>query len=53
MQNVLYGMTRQMLADMNVEFEYQIRGKLKDWLVSGAPTSVPAPVRSQPLIPPA
>jgi hypothetical protein len=49
----LYDMTRQMMDDMNVEFEYQIRRSLRDYLQSvspGAPT--PAPVQTQDLAPP-
>ncbi|MBV1837218.1 hypothetical protein KUA11_08350 [Acetobacter estunensis] len=36
----LYELTRQMMQDMNVELEYQIRNNLKDWLVDagGRPT---------------
>ena len=40
-------MTRAMMDDMNVEFEYQVRRSLKDWLATT--TAVPAPVESQPL----
>lgn len=37
----LYDLTRQMMQDMNVELEYQVRRSLRDWLVdaSGAPAS--------------
>ena len=37
----LYELTRQMMQDMNVEVEYQVRRSLRDWLVdaSGAPAS--------------
>ncbi|NHN91246.1 YajG family lipoprotein [Acetobacter sicerae] len=37
----LYEITRQMMQDMNVELEFQIRNKLKDWLVDagGMPTA--------------
>ena len=48
----LYQLTKQMLDDMNVEFEYQIRRSLKDWLLSSNPTASPAPVQQQPLPPP-
>jgi hypothetical protein len=44
---VLYDMTRAMMADMNVEFEYQIRLNLKDWLTTA--TAAPAPVEQAPL----
>jgi hypothetical protein len=43
----LYGITRQMMDDMNVELEFQIRRTLKAWLVTAG--SVPGPVISQPL----
>ena len=43
----LYDMTKAMMKAMNVEFEYQIRNRLHDWLVSGKAT-VP-PVQQQPL----
>jgi hypothetical protein len=46
----LYQLTKQMMNDMNVEFEYQLRRTLGNWMVSG--TSVPAPVVAQPLAPP-
>ncbi|NHN89092.1 hypothetical protein GOB81_10670 [Acetobacter sp. LMG 1627] len=37
----LYELTRQMMQDMNVELEFQIRHNLKDWLVDagGMPTA--------------
>ena len=37
----LYEITRQMMQDMNVELEFQIRNRLKDWLVDagGMPTA--------------
>jgi hypothetical protein len=38
---VLYDMTKSMMADMNVEFEFQIRHNLKDWLTSGAAPDTP------------
>ncbi len=52
MQNVLYTMTSQMLQDMNVEFEFQVRSRLADWLLAGPPTAAPAPVQATPLPPP-
>ena len=44
---------RQMMADMNVEFEFQVRQSLKDYLQTTA-TAAPAgvPVEAQPLPPP-
>jgi hypothetical protein len=45
----LYAMTKTMLADMNVEFEYQIRQNLKNWLTNA--TAPDAPVQQAPLDP--
>jgi hypothetical protein len=47
----LYDLTKQMMADMNVEFEYQLRHSLHDWLQEGSESgpAVPAPVLQQPL----
>ena len=50
---ILYDFTTQMMKDMNVEFEFQVRRSLKDWLqqtASGAP--LPPPVQSQDLATP-
>jgi hypothetical protein len=44
---VLYDMTKSMMSDMNVEFEYQIRKNLKNWLTSD--TAPPTPVEQAPL----
>ncbi len=49
LRNNLYDMTRQMMDDMNVELEYQIRRSMRSWLVSN--TAVPAPVIAVPLAP--
>ena len=43
----LYGLTRQMTDDMNVELEYQVKHSLGAFLV--APGSAPAAVTAQPL----
>jgi hypothetical protein len=48
---VLYDMTKAMMSDMNVEFEYQIRKNLKTWLTSD--TAPPTPVEQTPLDQPA
>ena len=51
LRSALYDLTKQMMSDMNVEFEFQIRHSLHDWL-QDAPDSgpaVPAPVTAQPL----
>jgi hypothetical protein len=48
--STLYDMTKDMMDAMNVEFEYQVRRSLRDWLVpEGAPQT---PVQQQPLIKP-
>ena len=47
---VLYDFTLQMMRDMNVEFEFQVRRSLKDWLQQTAPDApLPPPVQSQDL----
>lgn len=43
----LYDMTKAMMQAMNVEFEYQVRNRLHDWLASG--TAAVPPVQAQPL----
>ena len=45
---VLYQFTRQMLDDMNVEFEFQVKKSLGEWLQTTAGTApTPAPIQSQ------
>ena len=44
---VLYDMTKGMMNDMNIEFEYQIRHSLKNWLTTDAAPA--APVEQAPL----
>jgi len=51
LRSVLYDMTKQMMSDMNVELEYQIRHSMANWLVAGSDT--PAPVTAAPLEAPA
>jgi hypothetical protein len=46
-RSVLYDMTKAMMNDMNIEFEYQIRHHLKAWLTDG--TAPAAPVEQAPL----
>lgn len=43
----LYAFTKAMMKDMNVEFEYQVRRNLKDWLASSAAPDTP--VQQDPL----
>ncbi len=45
----LYQFTREMLDQMNIEFEYQVRHSLANWLLPDA--AVPAPVQATPLPP--
>jgi hypothetical protein len=45
--SVLYDMTKNMMNDMNIEFEYQIRHNLRDWLTNGAAPD--RPVEQAPL----
>jgi hypothetical protein len=46
----LYTLTRQLMQQMNVEFEYQVRRSLSDWLL---PTAAPAVPQQEPVPPPA
>jgi hypothetical protein len=49
LQPALYDFTREMLDQMNIEFEYQVRRSLANWLLpSGA---APSPVQATPLPP--
>jgi hypothetical protein len=49
----LYDLIKQMMSDMNVEVEYQIRRSLHDYLLTGAPAAPgPGPVQQQDLAPP-
>lgn len=47
LRRTLYDMTKSMMSDMNVEFEYQIRQNLKPWLTSA--TAPDTPVQQTPL----
>jgi hypothetical protein len=50
---VLYDFVSQMMSDMNVEFEYQVRRSLKEYLQDTAAVApLPPPVQSQDLPPP-
>ena len=46
-RSALYALTKQMMDDMNVELEFQVRRSLKDWLVTAG--AVPTAVQAQPL----
>ncbi|MBV8094748.1 MAG: hypothetical protein JOY71_05165 [Acetobacteraceae bacterium] len=50
LRTALYELTRQMMEALNVEFEYQVRHSLQDWLITPKP-AVPAPVEQQALPP--
>jgi hypothetical protein len=47
LRRVLYDMTKAMMDDMNVEFEYQVRHNLKPFLTTA--TAPDAPVQQDPL----
>lgn len=47
LRGALYDMTKQMLADMNVELEFQIRRTLKDWLQEVSLAPLPPPVQTE------
>ena len=50
LRSVLYDFTVQMMNDMNVEFEYQVRRSLRDWVQTTSDTApLPPPVVAQPL----
>ena len=49
----LYDLVRQMMDDMNVEFEFQVRRSLRDWLQDPTTAPAPAPVEQQDLRAPA
>ncbi len=48
----LYDLTTQMMQDMNVELEYQVRRSLRDWLVDASGAPVAGSVEQQTLAPP-
>ena len=49
----LYDLVKATMDDMNIEFEYQIRHSLKDWLQTASPVApLPPPVEQQPLATP-
>ncbi|MEA2769552.1 MAG: hypothetical protein QOD93_2514 [Acetobacteraceae bacterium] len=47
LHSVLYDMTKSIMNDVNIEFEFQIRHNLKQWLTTGAAPG--APVEQAPL----
>lgn len=48
----LYDITKQMLDDMNVELEFQLRRSLRDYLQTTTAAPAPAAVQQQDLAPP-
>ena len=53
MRSVLYDFTLQMMNDMNVEFEFQVKRSLREWLQLTAGTAPPPPpVQTQDLAAP-
>lgn len=50
-QAALYDMSRQIGDDMNVEFEFQVRRTLRDFLQEATTAPPPAPVQRQDLLP--
>lgn len=49
--DAVYQLTKQLMDTMNVEFEYQVRRSLKDW-IAPPPISNPPPIQQQQLTPP-
>ena len=47
-REALYALTRELMAQLNVEVEFQVRRSLRDWLVE-APAAEPSPVQELPL----
>jgi len=50
-RTVLYDLTKSMMTDMNIEFEFQIRHNLKTWLTNSAAPDTPveqAPLEAPP-----
>ncbi len=47
----LYDITQAMMQDMNVEFEFQVRRSLREWLQEAGAAPAPAAVEQQPLSP--
>lgn len=49
LRSALYDITVQMMQDMNIEFEFQVRQSLRDWLQEATTAPPPAAVEKQPL----
>lgn len=52
-RGALYDITAQMMQDMNVEFEFQVRQSLREWLQEATTAPPPPAVEQQPLTSPA
>ena len=52
LRGALYDLPKQMLDDMNVELEYQLRQNLRDYLQVPQTAPAPPPVQQQDLAPP-
>jgi len=48
-QQTLYDLTSQMMQDMNVELEFQVRRSLKDWLVDAGGAPIEGAIQQQSL----
>jgi hypothetical protein len=52
-RQLLYQLTKQLMDDINVEFEFQVRHSLRNWLPAPtSPGAVPATIEEQGLAPP-
>ncbi|MFC3123991.1 hypothetical protein ACFOD4_02865 [Pseudoroseomonas globiformis] len=50
--NAADAIVRQTMDDLNVEFEFQLRRNLRDWILTGAPSApLPTPVQQETLSP--
>ena len=49
LRGALYDLTRQMMDDMNVELEFQVRRSLRDWLQEATTAPAPAAVEQREL----
>lgn len=49
LRGALYDITAQMMQDMNVEFEFQVRQSLREWLQVATTAPPPPAVEAQPL----
>ncbi len=52
LRRALYDLTRQMMDDMNVEFEFELRRSLREWLQDVTPAPAPTAVEQQDMLKP-